>query len=838
MCNKYSFDSNKSILLGDYLDLLLNATGQRMDVISSDENIGLPKVGDGSKHTETKFIKYEKIIYANDNDRRLTELRFVSEIREKDQTVTSNPPSGLHTDEAFRRHPAIASTYDGGILLPNKKDCPEKINKNDDGSGNIVIIGEPGVGKSTLAFQIAAECTSTFNDGIAVYYSIDINRSQLIKSMCKNEDSLSPDAIIRRNRMISPQNQDSNDSDEHLLAAFKSSLNQQNGKIVPQILFPMFSPRGISHNAERAQELFNKRFAELELMLRAVSVYNQEIKQCQTDNPMVKIIVIDSINTLGEMPLTREQIGRVFELFENYGIIGLFTLGENTSQTDTEAVNSSTIRYIADVVIHMRREEHNNYACMSMTVEKSRYVKPLIGAHPYKIMEVEQTRIPGNNLDIHLKKYVNVMPTLHDIIPGTEKGSGEEKAKQQDSSTHSSPAVANEHDMENLFGITALSVALPDAFNSRKGNSTKTITLAGESGLFKSDLSVNALINGILEDKPQTGLIIRMSDRDNFANGGVRLEESVIKKLLEKCNASIDFTAGKTNEVIIKMKTIDPQARDNPVKRIICGWTLSGVSVASQPKPTQSRKHAPDKAIITTDQPHSTQPEGNNYKPPKDHPISGPDRKLLEITFKSGALLPEEFISDILMLVIKHDVKRIAFNDIKYIGTSYPFLVDSGTSGTLFISAFIHIMRNYGVDVIMSSSTCGYKPSNDEMKKAVVLSDAVLNFNRDKLSDFNVKVTGEGQMINNQHLRIDVLDKGTSARPDIDCTFEISDHEDDTSPIHSAKLKAFRIVEVKPSIATKNKSIPPENILRILERLLSAVQSSKAEKDKTTGAQP
>jgi hypothetical protein len=47
------------------------------------------------------------------------------------------------------------SDYDGGILLPEKKATLEDCELNNDGSGNIVIIGEPGVGKTAIAEGLA-----------------------------------------------------------------------------------------------------------------------------------------------------------------------------------------------------------------------------------------------------------------------------------------------------------------------------------------------------------------------------------------------------------------------------------------------------------------------------------------------------------------------------------------------------------------------------------------------------------------------------------------------------------------------------------------------------------
>lgn len=84
--------------------------------------------------------------------------------------------------------------------------------------------------------------------------------------------------------------------------------------------------------------------------------------------------------------------------------------------------------------------------------------------------------------------------------------------------------------------------------------------------------------------------------------------------------------------------------------------------------------------------------------------------------------------------------------DLKYIGSSYPFLVNSDTSGNLFLSAFVHIMRNYGMHVIMSSSESGLEPSDVELSKAGILADAILRCTIGIRNDGSeaVYISGEG----------------------------------------------------------------------------------------------
>ena len=80
---------------------------------------------------------------------------------------------------------------------------------------------------------------------------------------------------------------------------------------------------------------------------------------------------------------------------------------------------------------------------------------------------------------------------------------------------------------------------------------------------------------------------------------------------------------------------------------------------------------------------------------------------------------------------------------MKLIGVSYPFLVDSPTSGKIFLSAFLHIMRNYGLHVINTSSLSEQAASMEQINNARILSDAVLDIRQDEEKK-NVILSGEG----------------------------------------------------------------------------------------------
>ncbi len=270
---------------------------------------------------------------------------------------------------------------------------------------------------------------------------------------------------------------------------------------------------------------------------------------------------------------------------------------------------------------------------------------------------------------------------------------------------------------KTIFGIKEMIEIMPNHFKDRSMAFPQIITISGSSGLYKSDIALNALIAGIV-DAGEKGLIVRLGDRDAFAVRGVRFEKKLLKRIKENyrtyeqdfagmheiADAKKQEKEGKTDNIYFYEKSV---SNDEPNKYTLRGWTL-------------------------------------NQKEPKP--------QLLEVTFKNGALLPEEFVDEICQIINRHKIKRVVFVDLKYIGSSYPFLVNSDTSGDLFLSAFVHIMRNYGMHVIMSSSESGLEASDVELRKAGILADAILRCSSEtsKGRYKPVYITGEGLITDRQ----------------------------------------------------------------------------------------
>lgn len=739
------FDTENSIILGDYLDLLLNRTMDLEESYGGEPENGVYIQCSHEKPiqgTISKLVQYEHILYADSNKK------------------ISRTQAG---------HPIFI--YSGGIRIPHY----EGTKKMDEGSGNIVISGKPGVGKSTLAFQFAAACASRLNEGIAVYFSLDVDEKQIVKSMRHPGGQLKINFLCdypsAKNEDMLPYDSNSN---EELEQMFRKVLYKDNDeKIIPQLLLPKLSPRGISPDANVKEDvIFLQRIEELQKLLRAIYSYNtrQREKDYADREPLVKLVAIDSLDVFGERTLTREEINRLFMLFKQYGIIGVFTMGNAGYESLTsEAVYKAAVTYQADVVIELKREFYNNYTCSYFEIAKSRYIRHVLGHHPYKVETYK--KLPENmradacdsdefifqNTDL-IKKIV-VLPSLHYRISASEN-----------SVFPVSQEIPNRDKVEKwkktIFGIPQIVDIMPNHFKDRNMDFPQIITVSGSSGLFKSDIALNALLSGIV-DSGENGLIVRLGDRDAFTVRGVRFEKALLNRTIKYTGQNGQEEGQAPARIYFYEKSKDVVHNDEPNKYTLKGWTITKAEA---------------------------------------HP------QLLEVTFKNGALLPEEFVDEICKIINIYKIRRVVFVDLKYIGSSYPFLVNSDTSGDLFLSAFVHIMRNYGTHVIMSSSESGLAVSDVELSKAGILADAILSCTA-KIEDGryeSVYVTGEGLITNEQRNRAELkIDYGN----EYELLFcDDSDHRN--YEIHSAvKLCPFHI-DLKPvetKINHRKESEPSQN---------------------------
>lgn len=686
------YDNVNSLVIGDYLDILLNTDKydhlyEHLCEVKSRKSKAILIAESDYKFSHIhSYSSYWKI--SNSDFKSMSRLKQLEYIiyREKDKK---------ENDVKTADKPKKPGFFTGGILLPKKESHLL-------GSGNIVISGEPGVGKSTLAFQIAAACASDLNNGIAIYYSLDMHSEQLKNAMvAKDKGRIN---FCQDNYHInSLKSKDFN---------LENILKKENKEIIPQIIMPQLSPKGISPEGKE-DRLFQERFDELEIVVKSAKKYNKtidiELDKVSNNNeadldearkPKVKLIVIDSLNTFGEKKMKHEQIHRIFDLFRRNEIVGIFTLGmfeDNHLKDDT--IDTTAALFLSDTLICLTKEQYENYSFNMLEIKKSRHVNHVRGKQIYKINNIDNSCRESihcgceNSADkctcnkIELKKELKVLPSLHHYIVSTD---GIQKSAEDNPTPVNSKPEASECGKETtMFGIENFAEVLPGHFEWNKGNPrvSHIVSLVGDSGLYKSDIAIGSMISGMLHCD-SSGLIIRMSDRDNLAYRGVRLSADVLSFYGHKYNNA------KFPTEITFYETKITQYDDKAYKSDIKGWSLNK--------------------------------DGN-----------GP--QLLEIIFKSGALCPEEFVYRICKLIHQYNISRIAIMDLKLLSASYPVLLNSPTSGSMFLSAIIHIFRNYGIDVVITASSDNESKLCSQIGK---LSDAQISVKRNKAGE--VLVDGEG----------------------------------------------------------------------------------------------
>lgn len=577
-------------------------------------------------------------------------------------------------------------------------------------TGNIVIRGRPGTGKSTLALQIAVASTLSRNRKYAAYVSLEEDPEKIelkaksfgwdkyIYPVCQlqNLNQFStPDNLAEALQLLLTQPKDC----PQLLKEVKDNTESSNYRVI----VPRLSPRSLELSDEQSTSLFWERYLQLERLLsaaRTLRTHKNEIKHCTGDNSQIpkeldlRIVIIDSLNTMGNHLLTREELFRIFDLFKRYETIGIFIVEEDEGQVASpdSRLHADTIEYLADMVVALSVNYDNDYFVRYFEIVKSRYQHQVYGKHTFKIggqlqesvsqKEVQEKK--DGQTKLFRKEYfydIGLFPliSLHHTVISTER-------------IEEAPRIKYEIKIGNFNKL--LQKELPD---------NPILTLEGPRGTFKSTLALNILIDGLLQG--ETVILIRLRDRPFLQTASkFPLDRSLFDLFKET----------------IKLKTPEDL------------WQIFN---EKDVKKTDLKKYNIN---------HWTNPLNNSAD-------------FIELDFKSGNLFPEEFIEilrRIYFLLKKASGKedsfkcRIVLDDVGLIGVSYPFLQRSHTASDLFLTAFVHLMRNYNINLTLVGTTGQYPESDHIVQKAKILANAVLTLSYcDVFGDRYVTIMGEGQRV-------------------------------------------------------------------------------------------
>ncbi len=593
------------------------------------------------------------------------------------------------------------------------------------GSGNILIQGRPGTGKSILALQMAVAATIFPNHYISIFFSLEEHPEAVLRRCMKLGwgNNVCSTKFLDQLDDSSPPSEIGRSLERLLTQPPKCPFLQPSGEgshrrhlepvdINRKVLFPILSPRSISNPVSPQNGLFFERLRQIEKFLVGAKWLRQNPPGNPKDLlPEIRMVCIDSLSVFGDRDLSREELYQIFDLFRRYEVIGVFTAEEPVASKSNES--TTVMEYLSDIVIRLREEEENGYALRFFEIKKSRFQHEIYGRHPLRLQP------PGKNdlgmINSHfennkpfLYQTMRIMPSIHHIVAATEGRFASDRNQQPFD-----------------FGNAAINSFLKQ--DMRRGS---VIAIKGPLNSFKTTLARHFLLSGICKFNSKIGefegkesvLLIRMHDRTSFDPQG---------------------KSGKRWKV---SEELGRDSQNNPID-LFHNPTKSGKSVQQfqwiKEKSDSNAKMTKNVWAYITDESQA-----------KDRPEYGDAPRLIEVAFKSGALLPEEFLEVVRSVIHEHSmekpptrtISRVVFNDVGLIGASYPFLRRSSTAGSLFLPAFVHVMRNYNVDLVMTGTTGQLKEADEAVDLACELADSILHCDFiDVFGDRYVIVHGEGQ---------------------------------------------------------------------------------------------
>jgi|GEM_PF-2205138 len=585
----------------------------------------------------------------------------------------------------------------GSIRLPEK---------NNPGSGNIIIRGKPGTAKSTLALQIAVSAAQEGNDSISFYITLEEspenvrNKSELFgwDSKCK---------IFEQQCDIEAKAS---------CQEYKNYLNNFiNKKTKPCVYISTLTPRDVFDQDANENSLYWDRYEQLENLLKSANGYNED-----TDNKYkIGFVCIDSINVFGDDLLSRKELFRIFNLFRRYGIIGIIIVEEDERYIyqSNGKLHGETIEFVGDIIISLTLEEDQNYMFRYLEITKSRYQHQVYGKHPFK---TEGKKSDPEEAVFALRVY----PSLHYIVFGKESKnkSGELKI-----------------DKGTLFFAKDVEEYLASNFKA-----PGSILIEGPAATFKTNIAKDFLFRGLLNDDQNTRKNLVGLDAICRVNKYHKHHKHHKHKITNRNEKHIIFIQFSDDNYAYREQS------ENQIQFIYSGELnsyLEGKGITCQKKMLNNiednYRYVINKYLVNS-----------NLK--IDNKIKILEGYYTEVIFKSGNILPEEFVNALLKVFVENDIApdeniRIVFDEIGKIGTAYPFLLKNKTSGELFISSILHILKNYQATVIITGTTGNFEKADKVIDHVRTSVDATLSTRKVSVfGDNYIILKGEG-LLKHEH---------------------------------------------------------------------------------------
>ena len=638
---------------------------------------------------------------------------------------------------------------------------------NSPSTGNIVICGEPGTGKSTLALQFAVKCAMyRGNNSIAAYIPLE----STVEDVQAKARSFGWDKYLYPLQTTKPCD------DTASLDTVRKSLEeclQKPLKVCKNtgcVILPSLSPRHV--RPAGAADLFWHRYQQLERLLTAGQALEDEKKKRKKEHSqspagtelegirwIFPIVVLDSLNMFGFDSLTRDQGYMLFRLFHRFKRIGIFVV-----ETSTAPPFDSTM---ADVVIRLSATKDQDYFVRHLEIEKSRFFNQVYGLHPFKTEKLKYKQGSGPRVPLQVPTVpeadlqdndtksktcgIVAYPSLHSLVQRTEWNKPK-IGRVADATSQKAVSRIN-------FGIKAF-----DGILQKNLNRGDVITIVGPPATFKATFALNFIARGLADG--ESAMIIRLSENrllqpklDRRLGSNPRLEEKNRPRLSEELCAKFaplskdtlpffdwDWMECASNCKRIRMSALDQQAENK-----VLGYDHAWENLAPASKVLITAWRLTDEGIENLVKQHFHKKPGRTTRK-QEWQTRLTNMRLFELDLRGGAIMPEEFVHILREILIRRPegpnaIRRVFFGDISQIGVSYPFLRQSISAGDLFLPTFVHIMRNHGIDLVMTGTTSNLPLANEAVNRAWSLADATLSCDLcDVFGDRHVVVRGPGQM--------------------------------------------------------------------------------------------
>ena len=375
-------------------------------------------------------------------------------------------------------------------------------NKTPNSGLNVVIMGPPGVGKTTLAMEILNQSIvcddKSKNELKCLYAYCSLEQpSDPILTLCSESIAhreLNLDIIRSEYDNAELASSPSNLREPDFIKLYQNLIKLEDEKYNKILIFPSLVPNILGKERQKEDDIFWYRYKQI---LRLI----EGDRFCSKNANSFRLIcvVIDSLNGFTQDKMHRSNIHQIFKLITWSGLLGIYLI-ENSPESLLDNYNSE-IEYLSDVVIKLDWIK-KDYQYKVIEVTKSRNQRHVLGRHPYKIKR--NTPLQGSLIEIY--------PSLHTQVSRYEK-----LAAKDDDKTTTKFSLNNE--LNKIIEINS-----KDKQDTGLGQNA-FIILKGESGGHKLAIGMSYIhcINDRYaknkgNKKITAGLIVNMGQRIAYNN--------------------------------------------------------------------------------------------------------------------------------------------------------------------------------------------------------------------------------------------------------------------------------------------------------------------------------